>query len=203
MKKPIKDNGGEESQKSTKCQAKYPSDSRALSKPESGQKQLRDTVETTRLNDGRQYPEGNAEKLSVGGTHSGLSIRDELLSAARQINNNISASTAQHQFGLTVPEITENVETAAALYRIPCPTVNTPTNRPETTNKMALQLIELLTGVSSQIENVMMQNGIPAEIAKADVATFMRGGTGALLASVYMHQRTNRDKTQSGQSLKQ
>ena len=29
----------------------------------------------------------------------------------------------------------------------------------------------------------MLQNGIPAEMAKEDVATFMRGGTGALYAT--------------------
>ena len=50
-------------------------------------------------------------------------------------------------------------------------------------NKMAVQLIELLTQVSSQMEIVMLQNGIPAEMAKEDVATFMRGGSGALYAT--------------------
>ena len=50
-------------------------------------------------------------------------------------------------------------------------------------NKMAVQLFQLLTQVSSQMEIVMLQNGIPAEMAKEDVATFMRGGSGALCAT--------------------
>jgi hypothetical protein len=49
---------------------------------------------------------------------------------------------------------------------------------------MAVQLIELLEAVSVQMEGIMLENGIPAEMAKADVATFMRAGTGALSAKV-------------------
>jgi sulfur transfer complex TusBCD TusB component (DsrH family) len=49
--------------------------------------------------------------------------------------------------------------------------------------KIATQLIELLQQVSVQMEIVMLQNGIPADMAKEDVATFMRGGTGALYAT--------------------
>ncbi len=60
------------------------------------------------------------------------------------------------------------------------PALNRPQTGTTTTNRMAMQLIALLEQVSRQMECIMLKNGIPAEMAKADVATFMHAGTSAL-----------------------
>jgi hypothetical protein len=49
-------------------------------------------------------------------------------------------------------------------------------------NMMAVQLIELLTQTSNRMESIMLNNGMPAEVATQDTSAFLRAGIGALKA---------------------